>query len=42
MQSSDMFVPKYCELVYKRFWFSLKRKALQALSQNATRRYLSR
>jgi argininosuccinate synthase len=29
MQSSDAFVPKYCEPVYKGFWFSPEREALQ-------------
>jgi argininosuccinate synthase len=31
MQPSDALVPKYSELVYKGFWFSPERKALQAL-----------
>lgn len=31
MQSSYALIPKYSELVYKGFWFSPEREALQAL-----------
>jgi argininosuccinate synthase len=31
MQSSDAFIPKYSELVYRGFCFSPEREALQAL-----------